>query len=201
MNLLYLAKTGCCSQTTIEYIRSAEAEVRRASAMTTRALGFYKDETKPQKLNLQELVNEILENDFLQKLLNAKIQVNTHFHSTERVYARLGEIRQIISNLVGNAIDALQTSEKPEITVIVRENFREVELFVGDNGSGVPTEIAEEIFMPFFTTKRDVGTGLGLHISRELAQKNGGALCLESSIENGPTRTSFKLVLPTACER
>jgi signal transduction histidine kinase len=198
MNLLYLVKTADCSQTRLEYVRSAEAELRRACAMTTRALGFYKDETKPQELNLQELVSEILENEFLQKLSNANVQVNSHFHSAGRVYVRAGEIRQIISNLVGNAIDALQSSEKPEITIAVRENFREVELFVGDNGCGVPPEIAEKIFMPFFTTKRDVGTGLGLYISRELAQKNGGALGLESSTENGFTHTSFKLVLPMA---
>jgi signal transduction histidine kinase len=197
MNLLFLAESAESPEKTHEYIRSAESEVQRASAMTKRALGFYKDEINPQQLNLRDLVSDILSNEFRGTLSHSGIKVNTRFHSPGAIYARAGEIRQIIGNLVGNAVDALQNSNRPQITLTIRENSGDVELSVDDNGCGVPQENIEKIFTPFFTTKRDVGTGLGLYISRQLAQKNGGTLRVDGSTGNG-SGASFSLVLPLA---
>ena len=63
---------------------------------------------------------------------------------------------------------------------------------VHDNGTGIPAEIRDKLFQPFFTTKPS-GTGLGLAISRELAQAHGGDLVL---VETGPSGSSFELYLP-----
>jgi signal transduction histidine kinase len=196
MNLLYLARTANSSEKKMEYIHSAEMGLKRASSITKRALGFYKDEAKPQNMRLPELVREVIE--FHESLLNSQIQVSAQFYSPGAVYARAGEIRQIIANLVGNAIDAVQGSTEPEITVAVHEGSDGVELSVGDNGCGVPPENLEQIFAPFFTTKKDVGTGLGLYLSRQLAEKNGGSLRVESSTVKGLAGTRFMLMLPFA---
>jgi C4-dicarboxylate-specific signal transduction histidine kinase len=131
-------------------------------------------------------------------LFKSQIQVNAHFYSPGAVHARAGEIRQIIGNLIGNAIDAVRGSEAPEITVTVQEGSDGVELSVGDNGCGVPRENLEQIFTPFFTTKKDVGTGLGLYVSRQLAEKNGGSLLVESPTIEGFAGTRFMLMLPLA---
>jgi signal transduction histidine kinase len=196
MNLLYLAQIANSSEETMGYIRSAETELKRASSITKRTLGFYKDEAKPQDLSLSELAQEVL--NFHESLLKSQIQVNAHFYCPGAVYARAGEIRQIIGNLLGNAIDAVQGFEEPEITITVQEISDWVELAVGDNGSGVPRENLEQIFMPFFTTKKDVGTGLGLYVSRQLAEKNGGSLRVESSTIKRFAGTRFMLRLPLA---
>lgn len=196
MNLLYLAETASSSEKTMEYIRSADTELKRASSIIKRTLGFYKDEAKPQDLSLSELVKEVL--DLHESMLKSQIQVNAHFHSPGAVYARAGEIRQIIGNLLGNAIDAVQGYEEPEITITVQEISDGVELSVGDNGSGVPRENLEQIFTAFFTTKKDVGTGLGLYVSRQLAEKSGGSLRVESSTVKGFAGTRFILMLPPA---
>jgi C4-dicarboxylate-specific signal transduction histidine kinase len=194
MNLLYLAQTAPSSEKTMEHIRAAETELKRASSITKRTLGFYKDETKPQELSLSELVQEVL--NFHESLLKSQIQVNTIFYCPGVVCARAGEIRQIIGNLLGNAIDAVQGYEEPEITITIQEISDGMELSVGDNGSGVPRENLEQIFTPFFTTKKDVGTGLGLYVSRQLAEKNGGSLRVESSTVKGFAGTRFILMLP-----
>jgi signal transduction histidine kinase len=196
MNLLYLAQTANSSQKTIEYIRSADTELKRASSIIKRTLGFYKDEANPEDLSLSELVKEVL--DLNESLLKSQIQVNAHFYSPGAVYARAGEIRQIIGNLLGNAIDAVQGYEEPEITITVQEMSDGVELSVSDNGFGVPRENLEQIFAPFFTTKKDVGTGLGLYVSRQLAEKNGGSLRVESSTVKRFAGTRFMLTLPLA---
>ncbi|MCU1310392.1 MAG: multi-sensor signal transduction histidine kinase [Candidatus Angelobacter sp.] len=196
MNLLYLAETANSSKKTMEYIRSADTELKRASSIIKRTLGFYKDEANPEALSLSELVKEVL--DLNESLLRSQIQVNAHFYSVGAVYARAGEIRQIIGNLLGNAIDAVQGYEEPEITITVQEMSDGVELSVGDNGSGVPRENLEQIFVPFFTTKKDVGTGLGLYVSRQLAEKNGGTLRVESSTIKRFAGTRFTLMLPLA---
>jgi len=196
MNLLYLAQTEHSSEKVMGYLRSADTELKRASSITKRTLGFYKDEAKPQDLSLSELVQEVL--DFHESSLKSQIQVNAHFYQPGAVYARAGEIRQIIDNLLGNAMDAVQGFEEPEITITVQEISDWVELSVGDNGSGVPRENLEQIFMPFFTTKKDVGTGLGLYVSRQLAEKNGGSLRVESSTIKRFAGTRFLLMLPLA---
>lgn len=196
MNLLYLAQTEESSSKALEYIRSADTELKRASSIIKRTLGFYKDEAKPEELSLSELAKEVL--DLNESLLRSQIQVNAHFYTPGVVYARAGEIRQIIGNLLGNAIDAVQGYEEPEITIRVQETPDGVELSVGDNGPGVPRENLEQIFTPFFTTKKDVGTGLGLYVSRQLAEKNGGSLRVESSTIKRFAGTRFVLMLPLA---
>lgn len=194
MNLLYLAQRAHSSEETMQYLRSAETELKRASSITKRTLGFYRDDAKPEKLSLSELVKEVL--DFHQSLLKPQIQVNADLDSPGTVYARAGEMRQIIGNLLRNAIDAVQGFDQPKITVSVQETSDTVELCVRDNGSGVPQKNLEQIFTPFFTTKKDVGTGLGLYVSRQLAGKNGGWLYVESSAIQAFAGTKFTLILP-----
>jgi signal transduction histidine kinase len=198
MNLLYLAQTEHSSEKVMGYLRSADTELKRASSIIKRTLGFYKDEANPEHLSLSDLVKEVL--DLHDSSLKSQIQVNAHFYSPGVVYARAGEIRQIIGNLLGNAIDAVQGYDEPEITVTVQETSDGVELSVGDNGPGVPRENLEQIFTPFFTTKKDVGTGLGLYVSRQLAEKSGGSLRVESSTIKRFAGTRFILMLPLATQ-
>ncbi|MEP7362659.1 MAG: ATP-binding protein [Acidobacteriota bacterium] len=110
-----------------------------------------------------------------------------------RVHGFCGELNQIWSNLIDNAIDAVPASGRIEI-VVNREGQR-VSVRVIDNGAGIPAQVCERIFEPFFTTKpMGQGTGLGLDIVRRLVRHNGGVITVQSQ----PGRTEFQVLLPVA---
>jgi signal transduction histidine kinase len=104
-----------------------------------------------------------------------------------------GELNQVWSNLIDNAIDA--APESGRVDVSAKADGTCIIVRIVDNGHGVPTEIAEKIFEPFYTTKpQGQGTGLGLDIARQLVRQHDGQLELDSK----PGRTEFKVSLPRA---
>ncbi len=104
-----------------------------------------------------------------------------------------GELNQIWSNLIDNALDAIGDSGRVEVTASLED--RKVVVQVIDDGAGIPSQILERIFDPFFTTKpMGQGTGLGLDIVRRLVRHNDG----EISVESHPGRTRFRVALPLA---
>ena len=197
MNLLYLAKTTDSPAKNSEYIQMAEDELRRAAEIAKRTLGFYREDSQPQNVSLAAIAREVLEL-YRSRTLAARIRLDTDLDSAVTVRARAGELRQIIANLVGNAIDAVEQESEPRLIVAVRNQAGAAQLLVCDNGCGIQSSQRERIFEPFFTTKPSVGTGLGLYLARELAEKNGGALQLESSAASDKHGTTFYLTLPIA---
>ena len=112
-----------------------------------------------------------------------------------RVLALASELNQVWSNLLDNAFDAVENSGRVAVTA-KREN-RFVAVSVIDNGAGIPKEIKDRIYEPFFTTKEPgKGTGLGLEIARRVVRGHGGYIEIESS----PGHTEFKVMLPIAEE-
>lgn len=90
-------------------------------------------------------------------------------------------ISQVMINLVKNAVEALDQQESGEIELIGRENQSgQTEIVVRDNGPGIPPELMEEIFVPFFTT-RENGSGIGLSLSRQIMRLHGGSLKVQST--------------------
>jgi signal transduction histidine kinase len=116
-----------------------------------------------------------------------------------------GEIRQVLSNLVGNAIDAMDGQERR--LLIRSRNSTEwrtgrngVTLTLADTGAGMSAETISRIFEPFFTTKGNKGTGLGLWISREIVERHQGTLRLKSRQSAIGSGTVFTLFLPCEIE-
>ncbi len=97
-------------------------------------------------------------------------------------------ITQVMLNLVKNATQALEGTANPEIEINASQNDKEIQITVSDNGPGIPAEIAEDVFLPFFTT-RQKGTGVGLSYGRQVMKLNEGTIDFES--RSG--RTSFRL--------
>lgn len=109
-----------------------------------------------------------------------------------------GQIRQVIHNLVQNALYAVRERENPRVALRTFSDDRHVTFECEDNGEGVPPQVRDKIFDPFFTTKPPrEGIGLGLAVSYSIVQRHGGSLELCSS--NGKS-TVFRLVLPSAPE-
>ena len=84
-----------------------------------------------------------------------------------------GELRQVFSNLLSNAIDASPAGS--QIRIRIKQIGNRVQVAIADRGSGIPEAARAQVFEPFFTTKKDVGTGLGLWISKEIVANHGGS--------------------------
>lgn len=108
------------------------------------------------------------------------------------------QVRQVLLNLIGNALDAVRRVAAPRISIAAREAavgslpVPAVEVRVSDNGCGIPAHLQEQVFTPFFSTKSQ-GTGLGLSLVQRIVREHEGALRLESSVENG---TVITVLLP-----
>ncbi|MGA8531008.1 MAG: ATP-binding protein [Acidobacteriaceae bacterium] len=105
-----------------------------------------------------------------------------------------GEILQVISNLMVNALDAIP--ENGTVFLRLRRLKGEVRIMVADNGHGIPGEILGQIFTPFFTTKEGKGTGLGLSLSKKIVDRHKGTIRLRSSVRPGRSGTAFRISLP-----
>jgi signal transduction histidine kinase len=116
--------------------------------------------------------------------------------------AAAGEIRQLIANLISNAIDAVDMGGRIRIriseTTVWRDRSKGVRLTVADNGSGISPAIRAQIFDPFVTSKQDVGTGLGLWVTRNIVDKHLGTIRVRTSSVPGHSWTVFTICLPSA---
>ncbi len=111
-----------------------------------------------------------------------------------------GEVRQVLHNLVSNAIDATRTGGRLLIrtskTWLWKTGVPGVKITIADTGCGIAQETLRRIFEPFYTTKGINGTGLGLWISQGIIDKHHGLLKVRSSVREGKTRSVFSLILP-----
>jgi signal transduction histidine kinase len=134
------------------------------------------------------------------KLQVKKIQVARRYRGNAEISGYSGEVRQLLTNLLVNAVDAMDDGGSLQVRVRAGSRWSDrqdgIRITLADNGSGIPRESLRRIFEPFFTTKKDTGTGLGLWVSRGIVQKHGGSIRLRSQ-SLGPHRgTVFSIFLP-----
>jgi signal transduction histidine kinase len=129
--------------------------------------------------------------------LKSGVTINREYATDlPKIQAYGSELNQVWTNLIHNAVDAMESLTEPTITIRTRHeiNEKQVVVEIEDNGSGIPDEIIARVFDPFFTTKGPgVGTGMGLHISYNIiVQKHHGDLRVYSE----PGKTCFQAWLP-----
>jgi PAS domain S-box-containing protein len=203
MNLIYLTRAdSSLSERARQNLQNADRELLRVSHIVRQTLGFYRDTSFPVTLNVADLLTEILE-VYRRKIEYKNLQISTHFDRTCELRILQGEIRQVFANIVANAIDA-----SPEQgTLIVRvamghwksSGAPAVRVSIADQGSGIAGEVRSRIFEPFYSTKQNIGTGLGLWVSKSLVEKHGGSIRFRSRVTPGKSGTVFSVFLP--CKR
>ncbi len=194
-NLLYLANQERSEEPRQEYLAMADRELRRVAQITRKALGFYRENTRPAQCQLSRVLDEVLEL-YAPELEHRRLQVSKDYASAGDTVAVVGELRQVFSNLIANAIQASELGGS--LAVRIHNSASQVIVEVADTGSGIRPEHAAHIFEPFFTTKLDVGTGLGLWVSKDIIERHGGELRFTSNtgpVEHG---TRFSVRLPEA---
>jgi PAS domain S-box-containing protein len=192
-NLAFLARSVCQEPQTLEYLNELDRELTRVSQITRQTLGFYRDSGMASALDAGVIVLELL-HIYEQRIRNKAIDVSVSCEAAP-VYAVSGEVRQVLTNIILNAIDAL--TDGGRITVSASSRGDQTEIAISDNGSGIPPEHLDRIFEPFFTTKQQVGTGLGLWVTRQLLEKNRGSITVSSSVNPDDHGTAVTVVLPS----
>jgi PAS domain S-box-containing protein len=199
-NLLYLARETAVNPETKEYLSIADRELRRVAVIANQTLRFHKQSSKPQWITCEDLIGSAI-SVYQGRLVNSNVEVERRKRAKLPVLCFEGEIRQVLSNLIINAIDAMHP-HGGLLLIRSREGTdwqagrKGLILTVADTGSGMSSDTATKIFEPFFTTKEIGGTGLGLWVSHEIVQRHGGILAVRSSQRPNHSGTVFTLFLP-----
>jgi signal transduction histidine kinase len=199
-NLLYLAQRSAVSPTAQHYLEAAEVELQRVSAIANQTLRFHRQSTNPRPATAEDLIGGILPL-YQGRLTNSRVTIERRDRTHRPFMCFDGEIRQVLSNLIGNAIDAMNPAGG-RLLIRSREatdwttGRKGVALTVADSGPGMSSYTLSRIFEPFFTTKDTSGTGLGLWISREIVDRHRGVLKVRSSQSAPRCGTVFALFLP-----
>jgi signal transduction histidine kinase len=199
-NLLYLAQRSDDAAEIREHLRIAEIELRRVAAITSQTLRFHKQATSPQAVTPEELIASVL-SIHQGRLANSGVEIIERDRALLPVRCFEGEIRQVISNMISNALDAMG-GEGGRLILRTRlgRNWPNgdagVVVTVADTGEGMSRETAAKLFNPFFTTKGLTGTGLGLWVAKQIVDRHCGALRVRSSQSMAHHGTVFTMFLP-----
>ncbi|ABF41896.1 multi-sensor signal transduction histidine kinase [Candidatus Koribacter versatilis Ellin345] len=197
-NLVYLAKTSPELPTSLmQYLEQADQELSRVAYIARQTLGFYRDNSRPAWLSVSALVEGVM-TIYQRKMENKNISFDKRISAELEVFAVEGKLKQVLSNLVTNAIDA--SDFDGVISVRARKSTDRkgqpvICLAVADRGEGIPKEHMAKLFAPFFTTKSEIGTGLGLWVSKDLVETAGGSIRVRSRA-GAKSGTVFTITLP-----
>jgi signal transduction histidine kinase len=202
-NLLYLiAHHNNLPSELKVFVHTAQSELTRVSQIATQTLRFHRQAMRPTWVTPSELLDAVL-NLYQGRLANSGIKVLSEYATETRILCYENDIRQVLNNLVANAVDAMRSGGELLVRAHNATDFRGgrkgVRLTIADTGHGIPAAVQRRIFEPFFTTKDLNGTGLGLWISEGIVQRHQGRLTLRSR-QGKRHGTVFSLFLPCGGE-
>lgn len=192
VNILYLLRKGLPQDAaTDKYFETADDELERISGIVKQTLRWGSENSdKKSWTTAGSLFDDVLRL-FVAKIRNRGVHVSIEGGMEVPLCGIVGQLRQIVAHLVSNAIDAVPVGGKVWLKAEQLQN--EVELLVGDDGVGMSTVEQHSLFRPFYSTKGDLGNGLGLYISHEIAERHQGRILIESVGGHG---TTVRLRLP-----
>jgi signal transduction histidine kinase len=199
-NLLYLIETSTTLHESKEYGETAANELARVSELVAHTLRFYKEPAKPAMVQVTEVVDSALI-IYQSRFTSAGIAVERDFRENSPIFAKAGELRHLVLNLIGNALEAIKRDGTLKIRVSNTRELRNgarhgVRLTIADNGSGIHPELRTKIFEPFVSTKGDTRSGLGLWMSSEIVRRHGGTIQVKSRVPPPFGGTVFSVFLP-----
>ncbi|MGB9416288.1 MAG: ATP-binding protein [Acidobacteriaceae bacterium] len=207
-NLLFLMRTASPASYA-GYLKQAEQELARVTEITKQTLHFYREPARPGPVNVVAVLDSVL-TLYHPRISSAGVRVQREFADTLPVMGAPGELRQIFSNLIINAVDAMRRGGCLLLRVgnecdPMDRVIPGIRISVADNGSGIPAELLQRIFEPFVTTKGETGTGLGLWVTAELVHKLSGRIRVKSRMNTRPDdprkiRTVFSIFFPAYTE-
>ena len=197
-NILYILEHNVRDEEAQRYIATAQSELQRVSQIVTHTLRFHRQATNPRAVTAKELLEPTL-GLYHGRLMNSNVDVQVRHCGSLPVVCYEGDVRQVLNNLIGNAIDSMKTGGRLLIRTrdacLWKNNVQGIRITIADTGHGMSAEVRERIFEPFYTTKGINGTGLGLWISSGIISKHHGLIQMRSSVAKDGG-TVFSLFLP-----
>lgn len=200
-NVIYLLGQSVTDSTARKYLLIVEKQLHTISRITSQTLKFHRTPGIPKEFELAELIAELVE-FYKPKAMHRHITLTARIETQANFRGFNDDIRQVVANLLLNAIDA--TPEGGRVTIHLygssewrgrhRHGFR---ISVADSGAGIAPEHLPRIFEPFFTTKGESGTGLGLWVTSGIINRADGFLRVRSTQQPGRSGTCFSIFLPT----
>ena len=193
-NLTYLAYEEADNPDKVrQYMRQAEEQMATLNHIASQTLGFARSSPSPKSTSLAALMKSAVR--IHQRTIDGR-KIHLVRDLTEDVFVEVysGELLQVLSNLIANALDALPIEGTLRLRFQTRQN--EVHLVVSDSGQGIPAADIAQIFEPFFTTKDQTGTGIGLSLVCKIVEHHRGRIRVRSSVRAGKSGTTFRVSLP-----
>ena len=203
MNILFLlGNDENLTDNSREFLKLAEEELLRVTHITRQTLAFYREPASPVPVKLSDQIQQVIR-VFQPKLNSKRISVDFSSRVDTEFVIHAGEFKQIVTNLLSNAIDAvgrdgtiaIRARECRDIWGSGESGFR---ITIADNGVGISITDRKQLFQPFFTTKGQRGTGLGLWVTQGLVTKHGGRLQMHSCTRTQRRGTTFSIFFPAA---
>ena len=199
-NILYLAQIAEGTPDSVRrYLEMADGELKRIAHITRQTLGFYRESSAATTAHVAPLLDSVC--DLLQaKVASRRAIVSRQCGEHLLVHAFQGELRQVLSNLLLNSLDAIPEGGRVTLRAAPSPGFKDggraIRISIADNGQGMTSSLVSQIFNPFFTTKGSVGNGLGLWVSKQIVEKHGGSIRVHSCKTGILRGTTFSLLLP-----
>jgi PAS domain S-box-containing protein len=181
------------------FVEQAASELSRVSHIVRATLSFYRESARPVEVKLTELTDSVLD-IYIRQISDKNINIVRHYDFDGAIQSFPGELRQVLLNVIGNALDAAPSHGVVSLRVRTAQHWRTgaagVSVAIADNGPGIPPHHRDKLFEPFFTTKGEKGTGLGLWVTRGIVEKQGGTIRVRSSVAPDHHGTVFTVFLP-----
>jgi signal transduction histidine kinase len=194
-NAIYLL-SGSLPESAQPVYNILKSETERVARIVRQMLGLYRNTEQVKPVNVNTLVEDTLLL-LTRQLQRANVEVITDLRPLPDAIIAADQIRQVLSNIIINARDAMPNGGKLRIRTrhIPGEDDLHgfVRIVIADTGTGIPQDMLRSIFEPFVTTKGEKGTGLGLWIVKGIIQNHAGKLVVRSRMGAG---TVFKIDLP-----
>jgi PAS domain S-box-containing protein len=196
MNLLYLLRPKLSDEKGLAYLATAESELGRVSHIAKQTLGYYREHAAASLASLAQIAEHAI-TIYEPRCTAAGITVEKSLPSSRKVVLRRGEMMQVISNLITNAIYAMPNGGVLSISVSDTTTPADgVALNVADNGAGIAPDVLPKVFDAFFTTRATVGTGIGLFVAKNFIVGHGGQINIESHTQPEKHGTTVRIFLP-----
>jgi PAS domain S-box-containing protein len=196
MNLLFLLRPKITDEEGLNYLTTAESELGRVSHIAKQTLGYYREHAAASMASLAQIAEHAI-SIYEPRCTAAGITIEKSLSSSRKVVLRRGEMMQVISNLIANAIYAMP--DGGTLSISVRDTTSPadgVDLNIADTGAGIAPDVLPKVFDAFFTTRATVGTGIGLFIAKNFVEGHGGQISIESHAEPEKHGTTVRIFLP-----
>jgi signal transduction histidine kinase len=197
-NALFLLRQGEELLPTDELLGSAQEALWRITKITRQMIGLYNRNAPARHIQVQKVVEDTLANLDV-RIRKKGVQFENNLSLCE-FYGIDADLRQLITALMENALEQSRRLVRVKLysrTARSGNSLPEFRLIIADDGPGIPAEHRDRIFEPFFSTKAEKGSGLGLWMARGIANKYGGTVRVRSKTAAGSSWTCVVVTMPS----